>query len=79
MLDKKKLIKDGSEVLGNGCDHLPVGGEEERRATKSRSYRHIDVWKTKNIKDGNRCYSWIFEQRKFLVGNAFRARPEVMT
>lgn len=78
MLDKKKLIIHGTEVLGNGCDHLPVGGEEERPATKGRNYRRIDVWNTKNIEDGNRCYSWIFEQRKLHVGNAFRARPEVM-
>lgn len=35
MLDKKKLIIHGTEVLGNGCDHLPVGGEEERPAPKA--------------------------------------------
>lgn len=79
VLDKRKLIIGGTEVLGNGCDHLPMGGEEERPATRSRNYRHKDVWNIKNIKDGNRCYSWILEQRKLLVGNAFRARPEIMT
>lgn len=37
MLEKRELIIDGIEVLGNGCDRLPMGGEEERPATKSRS------------------------------------------